>query len=148
MFERFTERSRRVMQLATQEAQRFNHDGIGTGHILIGLLKEGSGVGGYVLKDFSINLTQLRAAIARVVLPGGPVPVTMFKLSVTLEARAAIDHSLDEAKLLHHNYVGTEHLLLGLLREPEGVAAQVLRSLKVEPQAVRAQVLMILGCDV
>ena len=128
MFERFTDRARKVMQLANQEAQRFNHEYIGTEHILLGLVKEGSGVAANVLKNLDIDLKKVRVEVEKFVQTG-PDMVTIGRLPQTPRAKKVIDYSIEEARNLNHNYVGTEHLLLGLLREQEGVAAQVLMSL-------------------
>ena len=144
MYERFTDRARRVMQLANQEAQRFNHEYIGTEHILLGLIKEGSGVAANVLKNLGIDLRKIRLEVENVVNPG-PDMVTMGKLPQTPRAKKVIEYSMEEARNLNHNYVGTEHLLLGLLREHEGVAAQVLMNLGLRLEDVRDEVLALLG---
>src|SRR5437763_6691573 len=112
MYERFTDRARKVMQLANQEAQRFNHEYIGTEHILLGLIKEGQGVAGHVLKNFAIDLDTVRQEVEKIVRPG-PDLVTLGKLPQTPRARSAINYAIEEARNLNHNYVGTEHLLLG-----------------------------------
>src|SRR6266487_936341 len=136
MYERFTDRARKVMQLANQEAQRFNHEYIGTEHILLGLVKEGSGVAANVLKNLDIDLRKIRLEIEKIV-QSGPDMVTMGKLPQTPRAKKVIEYSIEEARNLNHNYVGTEHLLLGLLREQEGVAAQVLMNLGLKLEDVR-----------
>src|SRR5262249_47351410 len=123
MYERFTDRARKVMQLANQEAQRFNHEYIGTEHILLGLVKEGSGVAANVLKNLDVDLRKIRLEVEKIV-QSGPDMVTMGKLPQTPRAKKVIEYAMEEARNLNHNYVGTEHLLLGLLREQEGVAAQ------------------------
>ncbi len=123
MFERFTDRARKVMALANQEAQRFNHEYIGTEHILLGLVKEGSGVGANVLKNLDVDLRKVRMEVEKLV-KAGPDMVTMGKLPQTPRAKKVIEYAIEEARNLNHNYVGTEHLLLGLLREHDGVAAQ------------------------
>jgi ATP-dependent Clp protease ATP-binding subunit ClpC len=128
MFERFTDRARKVMALANQEAQRFNHEYIGTEHILLGLVKEGSGVGANVLKNLDVDLRKVRLEVEKLV-KSGPDMVTMGKLPQTPRAKKVIEYAIEEARNLNHNYVGTEHLLLGLLREHDGVAAQVLMNL-------------------
>ena len=122
MYERFTDRARKVMQLANQEAQRFNHEYIGTEHILLGLIKEGSGVAANVLKNLEVDLRKIRLEVEKLV-QSGPDMVTMGKLPQTPRAKKVIEYSMEEARNLGHNYVGTEHILLGLLREQEGVAA-------------------------
>src|SRR5687768_16059122 len=144
MYERFTDRARKVMQLANQEAQRFNHEYIGTEHILLGLVKEGTGVAANVLKNLDIDLRKIRLEVEKIV-QAGPDMVTMGKLPQTPRAKKVIEYSIEEARNLNHNYVGTEHLLLGLLREQEGVAAQVLMNLGLKLEDVREEVLNLLG---
>ncbi|MEM7810902.1 MAG: ATP-dependent Clp protease ATP-binding subunit [Planctomycetota bacterium] len=144
MYERFTDRARKVMQLANQEAQRFNHEYIGTEHILLGLVKEGSGVAANVLKNLDVDLRKIRLEVEKIV-QSGPDMVTMGKLPQTPRAKKVIEYAMDEARNLNHNYVGTEHLLLGLLREQEGVAAQVLMNLGLKLEDVRDEVLNLLG---
>jgi ATP-dependent Clp protease ATP-binding subunit ClpC len=144
MFERFTDRARKVMALANQEAQRFNHDYIGTEHILLGLVKEGSGVGANVLKNLGVDLRKVRLEVEKLV-KSGPEMVTMGKLPQTPRAKRVIEYAIEEARNLNHNYVGTEHLLLGLLREQDGVAAQVLMNLGLKLEDVREEVLNLLG---
>ncbi len=144
MYERFTERARKVMHLANQEAQRFNHEYIGTEHVLLGLVKEGSGVAANVLKNLDVDLRKIRLEVERIV-QSGPEMVTMGKLPQTPRAKKVIDYAIEEARNLNHNYVGTEHLLLGLLREQEGVAAQVLMNLGLKLEEVREEVLNLLG---
>jgi len=147
MFERFTDRARKVMALANQEAQRFNHEYIGTEHILLGLVKEGSGVGANVLKNLDVDLRKVRLEVEKLV-KSGPDMVTMGKLPQTPRAKKVIEYAIEEARNLNHNYVGTEHLLLGLLREHEGVAAQVLMNLNLKLEEVREEVLNLLGAGV
>lgn len=144
MYERFTDRARKVMQLANQEAQRFNHEYIGTEHILLGLVKEGSGVAANVLKNLDVDLKKIRMEVEKIV-QSGPDMVTIGKLPHTPRAKKVIEYSNEEARNLSHNYVGTEHLLLGLLREQEGVAAQVLMNLGLKLEEVREEVLNLLG---
>ncbi|MBN1846586.1 MAG: ATP-dependent Clp protease ATP-binding subunit [Sedimentisphaerales bacterium] len=144
MFERFTDRARKVMALANQEAQRFNHEYIGTEHILLGLVKEGSGVGANVLKNLDVDLRKVRLEVEKLV-KSGPDMVTMGKLPQTPRAKKVIEYAIEEARSLNHNYVGTEHLLLGLLREQDGVAAQVLMNLGLKLEEVREEVLNLLG---
>jgi ATP-dependent Clp protease ATP-binding subunit ClpC len=147
MFERLTDRARKVMALANQEAQRFNHEYIGTEHILLGLVKEGSGVGANVLKNLDIDLRKVRLEVEKLV-KSGPDMVTMGKLPQTPRAKKVIEYAIEEARSLNHNYVGTEHLLLGLLREHDGVAAQVLLNLGLKLEDVREEVLNLLGAGV
>lgn len=144
MYERFTDRARKVMQLANQEAQRFNHEYIGTEHILLGLVKEGSGVAANVLKNLEVDLRKIRLEVEKIV-QSGPDMVTMGKLPQTPRAKKVIEYAMEEARNLNHNYVGTEHLLLGLIREQEGVAAQVLMNLGLKLEDVREEVLNLLG---
>ena len=144
MYERFTDRARKVMQLANQEAQRFNHEYIGTEHVLLGLIKEGSGVAANVLKNLDVDLRKIRLEVEKLV-QSGPDMVTMGKLPQTPRAKKVIEYSMEEARNLNHNYVGTEHILLGLLREQEGVAAQVLMNLGLKLEDVREEVLNLLG---
>jgi len=146
MFDRFTDRARKVMALARKEAQRFNHDFIGTEHILLGLIQEGSGVAANVLKNLGVEINKIRSEIEKNV-QSGPSMVTMGQLPFTPRAKKVLELSMEEANELGHNYIGTEHLLLGLIRENDGVAAQVLvdRGLKLED--VRCEVLELLGAD-
>ena len=147
MFERFTDRARKVMALANQEAQRFNHEYIGTEHILLGLVKEGSGVGAAVLKNLDVDIKKLRLEVEKHV-KSGPDMVTMGKLPQTPRAKKVIEYAIEEARALNHNYVGTEHILLGLLRETEGIAAQVLMSVGLKLEEIRQEVLNLLGAGV
>jgi ATP-dependent Clp protease ATP-binding subunit ClpC len=146
MFERFTDRARKVMALANQEAQRFNHEYVGTEHILLGLVKEGQGVAANVLHNLQVDLKKIRLEVEKIV-KSGPNMVTMGKLPQTPRAKKVIEFAIEEARNLGHNYVGTEHLLLGLLREHDGVAAQVLMNLGLKLDDVRAEVLNILGAS-
>jgi ATP-dependent Clp protease ATP-binding subunit ClpC len=134
------------MALANQEAQRFNHEYIGTEHILLGLVKEGSGVGANVLKNLDVDLRKVRLEVEKLV-KSGPETVTMGKLPQTPRAKKVIEYAIEEARNLNHNYVGTEHLLLGLLREQDGVAAQVLMNLNLRLEDVREEVLNLLGAS-
>ncbi|HOP76985.1 MAG: ATP-dependent Clp protease ATP-binding subunit [Thermogutta sp.] len=132
------------MQLANQEAQRFNHEYVGTEHILLGLIKEGSGVAANVLRNLDVDLKKIRLEVEKLVQTG-PDMVTMGRLPLTPRARKVIEYATEEARNLNHNYIGTEHLLLGLLREQEGVAAQVLMNLGLKLEEVREEVLNLLG---
>jgi ATP-dependent Clp protease ATP-binding subunit ClpC len=143
MYERFTDRSRKVMQLANQEAQRFNHEYIGTEHILLALIKEGSGVAANVLKNLDIDLRKIRLEVEKIV-QSGPDMVSMGKLPQTPRAKKVLEYAIEEARNLNHNYIGTEHLLLGLVREEEGVASQVLMNLGVKLTDVREEVLNLM----
>src|SRR5438309_6828034 len=144
MFERFTDRARQVMALANQEAQRFNHEYIGTEHILVGLIKEGTGTAARVLIDMGVDLRHARIEVEKLV-KSGPDMVKMGKLPQTPRAKQVIGFAMEEARSLKHDYVGTEHLLLGLLREKDGLAAKVLMNLELELDPVREAVLRILG---
>ncbi len=144
MYERFTDRARKVMQLANQEAQRFGHDYIGTKHILLGLIKEGSGVAANVLKNLEVNLRKIRLEVEKRI-QSGPDKVNMGKLPQTPRAKNVIQYAIEESQYLHHNYVGTEHILLGLLRDDMGVATQVLMDLGLRLENVRTEILAILG---
>jgi ATP-dependent Clp protease ATP-binding subunit ClpC len=146
MYEQFTDRARNVIALANQEAQRFNHDYIGTEHLLLGLIKEGSGVAANVLKNLGVDLRTIQLAVEKR-LRTGPDMVTMGKLLRTPRAEKAIEYSMEEARNLNHNYAGAEHILLGLLREQEGVAGQVLMGLGVTLDRVRAETLSLLGLE-
>lgn len=144
MYERFTPRAKEVMRLANQEAQRFNHDYVGTEHILLGIVREGGGVAANVLKNLEVDTRKIRAEVERIV-QAGPDLVTMGKLPQTPRAKKVIEYAFEEARNLNHQYVGTEHLLLGLLREDEGVAAQVLKNLNITLEDFREEVLKLLG---
>ncbi|MBL8859667.1 MAG: ATP-dependent Clp protease ATP-binding subunit [Planctomycetes bacterium] len=146
MFDRFTDRAKKVMNLARQEAQRFNHEYLGTEHILLGLVQEGSGVAANVLKNMSIDLNKIRSEVEKIVKTG-PSMVTMGQLPFTPRAKKVLELSMEEAGNLGHNYIGTEHLLLGLIKENEGIAAQVLLNLGVKLEDVREEVLDFLGAD-
>ncbi len=142
-FEKFSERARRVLTLAQEEAQRFNHNYIGTEHILLGLVREGEGVAARVLANLGVELSKVRAAV-EFIIGRGERPIT-GEIGLTPRAKRVIELAVDEARRLNHNYIGTEHLLLGLLREGEGVAAGVLESLGVSLEKVRTEVTRILS---
>jgi len=146
MYERFTERAKKVLELAMQEAQRFNHEYIGTEHVLLGLVKEGSGVGANVLRNMDVDLEKVRLEVEKIVQKG-PDMVSMGKLPQTPRAKKVVEYAIEEARSLGHNYVGTEHILLGLLREQEGVAARVLMNLGLKLDDVREEVLNLLGAE-
>ena len=146
MFERFTERARKVMAMANQEAQRFNHDYIGTEHLLLGLLKEGAGGGVNVLKNMGTDVKKVRKEVEKLVKPG-PDLEYMDKLPQTPRAKEVIEHAIAEARNLNHNYIGTEHLLLGLLGDDEGLAAEILKRLGLKLPAARDEVLNLMGID-
>ncbi len=136
-FDRFTKRARRVLTLAQEEAQRLNHNYIGTEHLLLGLVREENGVAVRVLKELNVDLKQIRERVERTV--GRGQRAMYGKLSLTPRTKRVIEMAVDEARRLGHHYIGTEHLLLGLIREGEGVAVDVLRSLGVSLDKVRAQ---------
>ncbi len=144
MYACFTDRARKVMQLANQEAQRLNHEYIGTEHILLGLVKEGSGVAANVLENLDIDLRKIRVEIEKIIQSGPNIVPIMGMLPQTPRAKKVIEYSLEEARNLNHGFVGTEHLLLGLLREPEAVAAQVLMNLGLELEDMRQKILQVL----
>jgi ATP-dependent Clp protease ATP-binding subunit ClpC len=144
MFDRFTDRARKVMNLAKSEAQRLNHEYIGTEHILLGLVQEGSGVAANVLRGMGIDLKRIRTEVEKLV-KGSATMVPMGNLPFTPRAKKVLELSLEEASQLGHNYIGTEHLLLGLIKESEGIAARVLTNLSVKLEDVREEVLEFLG---
>ncbi|NUN49126.1 MAG: ATP-dependent Clp protease ATP-binding subunit [Candidatus Brocadiae bacterium] len=146
MFDKFTDRARKVMSLARQEAQRFNHEYIGTEHILLGLVQEGSGIAAKVLRNLEIDLKKIRQEVEKLI-PHGPPTVTMGQLPFTPRAKRVLELAQEEATALGHDYIGTEHLILGLLKENEGVAAQVLINLGLKLEEVREEVLEVLNVD-
>jgi ATP-dependent Clp protease ATP-binding subunit ClpC len=146
MFNRFTERARKVIILAKEEAKRFNHDYIGTEHILLGLIREGEGVAATVLEKMGVSLENIRIEIEKLVQPG-PATQIIGDLPFTPRAKKALELAAEEARSLGHNYIGTEHLLLGLIREEEGVASQVLLNLNLDLSTVRNKVMEVLGSE-
>src|SRR5580765_2319213 len=142
-FDTFTERARKVLQLAQEEAQRFNHNYIGTEHLLLGLVREGEGVAAKVLANLGVELNKVRSAV-EFIIGRGDRTVT-GDIGLTPRAKKVIELSVDEARRLNHHYIGTEHLLLGLVREGEGIAAGVLESLGVSLDKVRSQVIYVLN---
>jgi ATP-dependent Clp protease ATP-binding subunit ClpA len=143
MYERFTDRARKVVQLANQEAHRANREFVDTEHILLGLIKEAFGVAANVLINFGLGLPSARLECEKVV-QGNRNIVTTGRLPQTPRAKLVIEHSMEEAHNLNHDQVGTEHILLGLLREQEGVAAQVLSNLGLNHDDLRANILNLL----
>jgi len=141
---RFTDRARKVMRLSGKAAGRVNQDYIATEHLLLGLIEEGSGVAANVLTHLGVDQLQVRLEIEKIV-PAGPARLPKGKLPLTPRARSVIEFAVEEARNLNHNYVGTEHLLLGLMRDHEGVAAQVLMNVNLKCEDVRAAVLNLLG---
>ena len=146
MFDRFTDRARKVLGNARQEAQRFSHQYIGTEHFLLGLVQEGSGVAANVLRNFAVDPTKIRAEVEKIV-KSSPTMVTMGQLPFTPRAKKVLELTSDEAVRFRHKYIGTEHLLLGGSRENEGVAAQVLMNLGLKLEDVREEILELIGVD-
>ena len=142
-FDKFTERARKVLTLAQEEAQRFNHNYIGTEHLLLGLVREGDGVAAKVLANMGVELNKVRSAVEFIIGRGDRM--VMGEIGLTPRAKKVIELAVDEARRLNHHYIGTEHLLLGLVREGEGIAAGVLESLGVSLDKVRAQVIHVLS---
>ncbi len=141
-FDKFTERARRVLTLAQEEAHRFNHNYIGTEHILLGLVREGDGVAAKVLANLGVELNKVRSAVEFIIGRGDRT--VLGEIGLTPRAKKVIELAVDEARRLSHSYIGTEHLLLGLVREGEGIAAGVLESLGVNLERVRAETTRIL----
>src|SRR5450759_2888811 len=142
-FDKFTDRARKVLTLAQDEAQRFNHNYIGTEHLLLGLVREGEGVAARVLENMNVELSKVRTAV-EFIIGRGDRPV-VGEVGLTPRAKRVIELAIDEARRLGHNYIGTEHLLLGLVREGEGIAAGVLESLGVSLDKVRHEVIRVLS---
>ena len=142
-FDRFTDRARKVLTLAQDEAQRFNHNYIGTEHLLLGLVREGEGVAAKVLENLSVELAKVRQAV-EFIIGRGERPV-LGEIGLTPRAKKVIELAIDEARRLGHNYIGTEHLLLGLVREEGGIASGVLESLGVSLDKVRHEVVRVLS---
>jgi ATP-dependent Clp protease ATP-binding subunit ClpC len=143
VFERFTDRARRSVVLAQEEARMLNHNQIGTEHLLLGLVHEHDGVAGKTLTSLEISLEDVRREVEAIIGQGRAVPVG--HIPFTPRAKKVLELSLREALQLGHNYIGTEHILLGLIREGEGVAAQVLQKLGADPNRVRQTVIQLLG---
>ena len=142
-FEKFTERARKVLSLAQEEAQRFNHNYIGTEHLLLGLVREEEGVAAKVLSNLDVDLVKVRSAVEFIIGRGDRI--VLGEIGLTPRAKRVIELAVDEARRLNHHYIGTEHLLLGMLREGEGIAAGVLESLGVDLEKVRSQTIQILN---
>ncbi|HLS44246.1 MAG TPA: Clp protease N-terminal domain-containing protein, partial [Ornithinicoccus sp.] len=143
MFERFTDRARRVVVLAQEEARMLNHNYIGTEHILLGLIHEGEGVAAKALETLDISLDAVREQVQEIIGQGQQSPTG--HIPFTPRAKKVLELSLREGLQLGHNYIGTEHILLGLIREGEGVAAQVLIKLGADLNRVRQQVIQLLS---
>jgi ATP-dependent Clp protease ATP-binding subunit ClpA len=144
MFERFTDRARKVMALANQEACRFDQEYIGTEHIFLGLLKEGSGVGATALRNCNVDLFKMQKETAKLMATGSEW-VNTGRLPHTKEAKRVIEHAIGEARALNCDYVGTEHLLLGIMRETEGITAQVMKEHNLTYERVKEKIVELTG---
>src|ERR1700730_13881543 len=142
-FDRFTERARKVLSLAQEEAQRFQHNYIGTEHLLLGLIREGEGVAARVLESLGAELNQVRSAVEFIIGRGDRI--VLGEIGLTPRAKKVIELAVDEARRLNHHYIGTEHILLGLVREGEGIAAGVLASFGIHLEQVRKATLAVLN---
>src|SRR3569623_600320 len=142
-FDKFSERAKKVLVLSQEEALRFNHNYIGTEHLLLGLVREGEGVAAKVLGNLGVERNKVRSAV-EFIIGRGDRTVT-GDIGLTPRAKKVIELSVDEARRLNHHYIGTEHLLLGLVREGEGIAAGVLKSLSESLDKVRSQVIYVLN---
>ena len=142
-FDRLTKRARKVLQFAQEEAQRFQHNYIGTEHLLLGLIREGEGVAAKTLRSFDVDLERVRQAVESII--GRGERIVPGEIGLTLRAKKVIELAISEARLLDHHYVGTEHLLLGLIREGDGIGAGVLASFGLSLQEVRAKIMQILN---
>src|SRR5579863_1272838 len=142
-FDKFTERARKVLSLAQEEAQRFQHNYIGTEHLLLGLVREGEGVAAKVLSNLGVELNKVRSAVEFIIGRGDRI--VLGEIGLTPRAKKVIELAVDEARRLNHHYIGTEHLLLGLVREGEGIAAGVLESLGVNLEKVRSETIKVLN---
>ena len=145
MWEPFTERARRSIVLAQEEAQRLGNNYIGTEHLLLGIISEGESVAAKVLENLGVSLQKVRSEVEAIVGKGGPT--SQQEMVFTPRAKRVIELAFEEARALAHNYIGTEHLLLGLVREGEGVAARVLSNLGVDPAKIRAEITKLLGVE-
>jgi len=143
MFGRFTERAQQVLVLAQEEAKRLNHNFIGTEHLLLGLVREGSGIAARALQNMSIDLNSVRQEVERITPKGEKV--IQQGISYTPRAKRVVELAIEESQNLGHNYVGTEHLMLGLVREGEGIAAQVLSNMGIDLKRARKEVIQLLG---
>src|SRR6202521_3639725 len=141
-FDKFTERARRVLTLAQEEALRFNHNYIGTEHLLLGLVREGEGVAAKVLANLGVELNKVRSAVEFIIGRGDRIEPG--EIGLTPRAKKVIELAVDEARRLNHHYIGTEHILLGLVREGEGIAASVLSSFGINLEQVRKSTLAML----
>ena len=141
-FERFTERARKALELAQEEARRFRHDHLGSEHLLLGLVRERDGIAARALNDSGVHLAKLRAAIEFVI---GRGDAETGEIGLTPRSRKALEVAVETSRRLNHDHVGTEHLLLGLLDDPESIACGVLESMQVDLKALEAKVMELLG---
>ena len=137
-FEKFSERARRVLSLAQEEAQRFNHNYIGTEHILLGLVRENEGTAAKVLGGLSIELNKIRSAVEFIIGKGDTA--ASGEIGLTPRAKKVIELAVDEARRLNHPYIGTEHILLGITKETEGIAAKVLINLSIDLSKIQSAI--------
>ena len=142
-FDKFTERARKVLSLAQEEAQRFQHNYIGTEHLLLGLVREGEGVAAKVLSNLGVELNKVRSAVEFIIGRGDRI--VLGEIGLTPRAKKVIELAVDEARRFNHDYIGTEHLLLGLIREGNGIGADVLESFGLSLQEVRAKTIQVLN---
>ena len=141
MFERFTDRARKVMAIANEHVRRFHHQYIGTEHIFLGLIKENGGTGATVLKNLDVDIDKMLPEVEQLFkLKGGRDAVAKGKIQQTQNAIKVIEYAIEEARNLNHDYIGTEHILLGLLRVSEGIASQVLANLGVSIENARMEI--------
>lgn len=147
MFDRFSDRARKCMTMARQEAVRLNHDYIGPEHILLAILREGSGVAANVLENLDVDLNCLGTATEARLVAGPPLDLSKRQIPFTPPARKVLEFAVNEAWGMRHNYVGTEHLILGLLREPRGLAALTLEEFGLRLEGVRAEIRTFLGVE-
>jgi len=144
MFGRFTERAQQVLVLAQEEAKRLNHSFIGTEHLLLGLVREGSGIAARALQSMGVDLNRVRQEVEQITTPKGEKAATQQGISYTPRAKRVVELAIEESQNLGHNYVGTEHIMLGLIREGEGVAAQVLTNMGSDLKRARKEVIQLL----
>ncbi len=142
-FDKFTERAKKALSFAQEEAQRFQHNYIGTEHLLLGLVREGEGVAAKVLSNLGVELNKVRSTVEFIIGRGDRI--VLGEIGLTPRAKKVIELAIDEARRMNHHYIGTEHLLLGLLSEGQGIAAGVLESLGVRLEEARRQTIQILG---
>jgi ATP-dependent Clp protease ATP-binding subunit ClpC len=143
MQDRFTNRLKKVINIARQEAIRMRHDYIGSEHLLLGIVKEGEGVAALVLSNLGIEKDELISAIENAVSYGS-TPIVLGEIPLNQEARRILNYAMEEARRMNHSYIGTEHLLLGILKEEQSIAAQVLFSLGIDIDIVRSEIMKIL----